>query len=179
MLGEAPAVSLQLDPFEEELYADDVAGKPIEDLVPDYSILKDIEYEYPVRDAYFTYASRGCVRKCAFCGVPKLEGAQRDTNSLSEVIEGVSRLYGEKRDLILMDNNVVASPNFKNIIAEIIDLGFERGATLRSAGGTSCCAGSTSTRVSMPASSARTRCTCGNCRALRSGRCGLPSTIWA
>ena len=60
----------------------------------------------------------------------KLEGGQRDTNSLSEVIQGVSRLYGEKRDLVLMDNNVVASANFKDIIAEIIDLGFERGATL-------------------------------------------------
>ncbi|PWJ17563.1 radical SAM protein [Jannaschia seohaensis] len=131
LLGEAPAVSLGLDPFEEELYADDVNGKPIEDLVPDYSILDHIEYQYPVNDAYFTYASRGCVRKCAFCGVPKLEGAQRDTNSLSEVVEGVSKLYGEKRDLILMDNNVVASANFKEIIAEIIDLGFERGAKLK------------------------------------------------
>ena len=30
-----------------------------------------------------------------------------------------------------MDNNVVASANFKDIIAEIIDLGFERGATLK------------------------------------------------
>ena len=131
LLGDAPAISLGLDPFEEELYADDVNGKPIEDLVPDYSILDYIEYEYPVLDAYFTYASRGCVRKCAFCGVPKLEGGQRDTNSLSEVIEGVNRLYGEKRDLILMDNNVVASANFKDIIAEIVDLGFERGATLK------------------------------------------------
>ncbi|NKB55029.1 MAG: radical SAM protein [Alphaproteobacteria bacterium] len=131
LLGEAPAVSLGLDPFDEELYADDVDGKPIEDLVPDYSILEHIGYEYPVNDAYFTYASRGCVRKCAFCGVPKLEGGQRDTNSLSEVVEGVSKLYGEKRDLILMDNNVVASANFKEIIAEIIDLGFERGAKLR------------------------------------------------
>ena len=130
LLGDAPASSLRLDPFEEELYAGDVNGKPIEDLVPDYSILDHIEYEYPVSDAYFTYASRGCVRKCAFCGVPKLEGGQRDTNSLSEVIQGVSRLYGEKRDLVLMDNNVVASANFKDIIAEIIDLGFERGATL-------------------------------------------------
>ena len=130
LLGDAPASSLRLDPFEEELYAEDVNGKPIEDLVPDYSILDHIEYEYPVSDAYFTYASRGCVRKCAFCGVPKLEGGQRDTNSLSEVIQGVSRLYGEKRDLVLMDNNVVASANFKDIIAEIIDLGFERGATL-------------------------------------------------
>lgn len=131
LLGEAPAISLGLDPFDEELYADDTNGKPIEDLVPDYSILDHIEYRYPVNDAYFTYASRGCVRKCAFCGVPKLEGGQRDTNSLTEVVEGVSKLYGEKRDLILMDNNVVASANFKDIISEIIDLGFGRGATLK------------------------------------------------
>lgn len=131
LLGEAPATSLQLDPFDEELYADDMNGKPIEDLVPDYSILDHISYEYPVSDAYFTYASRGCVRKCAFCGVPALEGMQRDTNSLTSVVEGVNALYGEKRDLILMDNNVVASANFKDIIAEIIDLGFERGAKLK------------------------------------------------
>ena len=131
LLGGPPAISLMLDPFEEELYADDVNGKPIEDLVPDYSILEHIDYEYPVSDAYFTYASRGCVRKCAFCGVPKLEGGQRDTNSLTEIVDGVNRLYGEKRNLILMDNNVVASANFKDIISEIIDLGFERGATLK------------------------------------------------
>ena len=131
LLGGPPAFSLRLDPFEEELYADDVNGKPIEDLVPDYSILEHIEYQYPVSDAYFTYASRGCVRKCAFCGVPKLEGGQRDTNSLTEIVKGVNRLYGEKRNLILMDNNVVASAKFKNIISEIIDLGFERGATLK------------------------------------------------
>ncbi len=131
LLGEAPATSLQLDSFEEELYADDTNGKPIEDLVPDYSILDHIDYEYPVSDAYFTYASRGCIRKCSFCGVPKLEGGQRDTNSLTTVVKGVSRLYGEKRDLILMDNNVVASAQIKDIISEIVDLGFERGATLR------------------------------------------------
>ena len=131
LLGEAPAKSLQLDPFDEELYAEDDTGTPIEDLVPDYSILEHISYEYPVSDAYFTYASRGCVRKCAFCGVPKLEGMQRDTNSLTSVVGGVSALYGEKRDLILMDNNVVASANFKDIVAEIIDLGFERGAKLK------------------------------------------------
>lgn len=131
LLGKAPAISLGLDPFDEELYADDVHGQPIEDLVPDYSILEHIEYQYPVSDAYFTYTSRGCVRKCAFCGVPALEGMQRDTHSLTHVVEGVNRLYGEKRDLILMDNNVVASANFKDTVAEIIDLGFQRGATLK------------------------------------------------
>ena len=65
------------------------------------------------------------------CGVPALEGMQRDTHSLTKIVEGVNQLYGEKRDLILMDNNVVASANFKDTIAEILDLGFERGATLK------------------------------------------------
>src|SRR5579862_7920706 len=60
LLAEAPAVSLQLDAYSEELYADDLNGSPIEDLVPDYSILDQIAYHYPVNDAYFAYASRGC-----------------------------------------------------------------------------------------------------------------------
>ncbi len=131
LLNKAPAVSLQLDDFSEELYSDDQNGTPIEDLVPDYSILDQISYKYPVRDAYFAYTSRGCVRKCSFCGVPKLEGQQRDTESLSALVRDIGRLYGEKKDLILMDNNVVASPKFKDIIAEIRDLGFQRGAKTR------------------------------------------------
>jgi hypothetical protein len=131
LLSTPPAASLKLDDFSEELYSDDLAGVPIEDLVPDYSILSQISYQYPVRDAYFAYTSRGCIRKCGFCGVPKLEGAQRDTESLTALVRAVEALYGEKKDLILMDNNVVASPRFKEIIAEIRDLGFTRGAKIR------------------------------------------------
>src|SRR5882762_1915538 len=130
LLAQPPAIALQLDDFAEELYADDVLGTPIEDLVPDYSILEQISYRYPVNDAYFTYASRGCIRKCSFCGVPKLEGDQRDTNSLAFLVRTVDELYGPKKDLTLMDNNVVASPRFKEIIAEIRDLGFVPGAKL-------------------------------------------------
>lgn len=132
LLSDAPAVSLQLDAFEEELYSDDVNGVPIEDLVPDYSILNQIEgqYVYPVNDAYFAYASRGCVRKCHFCGVPKLEGDQRDAQSISALVRAIDARHGPKRDLMLMDNNVVASENYKNIIAEIRDLGFIPGAKL-------------------------------------------------
>jgi hypothetical protein len=84
-----------------------------------------------VRDAYFSYTSRGCIRKCSFCGVPKLEGAQRDAESLSGLVRAIDDLYGPKRDLMLMDNNVVASSRFKEIIAEIRDLGFTPGAKLR------------------------------------------------
>jgi hypothetical protein len=131
LLSQPPAISLQLDEFAEELYSDDRFGRPIEDLIPDYSILDQISYRYPVSDAYFTYASRGCIRKCSFCGVPKLEGDQRDTESISAIVNGVEKLYGAKKDLTLMDNNVVASPQFKEIIAEIRDLGFTPGAKLR------------------------------------------------
>jgi hypothetical protein len=131
LLSDAPAVALQLDEFSEELYSDDTEETPIEDLVPDYSILDQITYAYPVRDAYFAYTTRGCIRKCSFCGVPKLEGAQRDTMSLAGLVRAVEERYGPKKDLILMDNNVVASPRFKDIIAEIRDLGFTPGAKLR------------------------------------------------
>ncbi|MGO9265918.1 MAG: radical SAM protein [Candidatus Binataceae bacterium] len=124
LLTNPPAVALQLDEFSEELYADDVNGLPIEDLVPDYSILSQVNYQYPVRDAYFAYTSRGCIRKCHFCGVPKLEGMQRDTESLTSIVRAIDDYYGPKKDLVLMDNNVVASPRFKEIIAEIRDLGF-------------------------------------------------------
>jgi hypothetical protein len=131
LLNSSPAASLKLDDFSEELYSNDTAGRPIEDLVPDYSILSQIEYIYPVRDAYFAYTSRGCIRKCGFCGVPKLEGAQRDTESLTGLVRAIESLYGIKKDLILMDNNVVASSQFKEIIAEIRDLGFVPGAKIR------------------------------------------------
>ncbi len=131
LLGEAPAISLQLDDFSEELYADDRQGNPIEDLTPDYSILDQVEYAYPVRDAYFAYASRGCIRTCGFCGVPKLEGPQRDIAPITAIVKKIDELYGTKKDLILMDNNVVAAPRFKEIVAEIRDLGFARDAKLK------------------------------------------------
>lgn len=130
LLTAPPATALQLDDFSEELYSDDRASTPIEDLIPDYSILQQTTYEYPVHDAYFAYASRGCIRKCTFCGVPKLEGAQRDTQSLTALVRAIEERHGTKKDLILMDNNIAASPRFHEIIAEIRGLGFTREAKL-------------------------------------------------
>ena len=135
LLDRAPALSLELSARDCEFGADDVVGTPIEERVPDYSILRDIDYVYPVNDAYFGYASRGCVRKCRFCGVPKLEGDQREVPPLANLINGVRERYGEKRDLILMDNNITASARYQDVIAEIRDLGFQAGATLERAGG--------------------------------------------
>jgi len=131
MLDQAPALSLQLDDFAEEYGSDDLSGTPIEALIPDYSILDQVAYDYPVADAYFMYASRGCVRKCAFCAVPKLEGDMKPGAPIIETIQSIDRLYGPKRDLTLMDNNVVAAPNWREIIAEIRGAGFAKGATVQ------------------------------------------------
>jgi len=130
LLDGPPASALQLSAEEFEFGAEDLTGKPIEELVPDYSILEQVGYHYPVNDAYFGYASRGCVRKCSFCGVPALEGDQREMPPLSELVSGIREHHGEKKDLVLMDNNITASSRYKEVIAEIKDLGFERGATL-------------------------------------------------
>ena len=134
LLDRAPARSLELSVAECEFGAEDVTGVPIEERVPDYGILTDSRYVYPVNDAYFGYASRGCVRRCHFCGVPQLEGRQREAPPLANLVEGVTARYGEKKDMILMDNNITASARYKEVMAEIRDLGFEAGATIQRRG---------------------------------------------
>ena len=130
LLDGPPAAALALSAEDYEFGSDDLTGIPIEELVPNYDILDHIDYSYPVNDAYFGYASRGCVRKCSFCGVPKLEGAQREMPPLTNLVEGVTERHGEKKDLVLMDNNITASARYKEVIAEIRDLGFTPGAKL-------------------------------------------------
>ena len=134
LLDGPPAQALQLSLRDGEFGSDDRNSAPIEERVPDYGILDQIDYVYPVRDAYFGYASRGCVRKCAFCGVPKLEGDQKEMPPLSQLVHGVIEEHGEKKDLVLMDNNVAASTRYREVIAEIRDLGFVPGARLERAG---------------------------------------------
>lgn len=130
LLDGPPAASLQLSSLDGDFGAEDLTGVPIENQIPDYEILDHIAYVYPVNDAYFGYASRGCIRKCRFCGVPKLEGAQKEMPPLYNLVNGVASRYGEKKDLVLMDNNVTASSRYKELIDEIVDLGFEKGAEL-------------------------------------------------
>ena len=86
----------------------------IDELPLDYSILDEIDYKYPMSNAFYGYMSRGCIRHCPFCAVPSLEAVYTPYISL--------------KDLLLMDNNVLASERFEDIINEIKACGFERGA---------------------------------------------------
>jgi hypothetical protein len=100
----------------------------IDQLPPDYSILEEIDYTYPENDGYYGYTSRGCIRKCDFCAVQILEPVFKDYFSISEQLEYIDRIYGARRNLLLLDNNVLASQKFPEIIQEIRANGFYRGA---------------------------------------------------
>ena len=100
----------------------------IDELELDYSILDEVDYRYPMTNAYYRYTTRGCIRKCPFCAVSILEPVYQSYIPLKERIEKVAEKYGEQKDLLLMDNNVLASENFERIIQEIIACGFQRGA---------------------------------------------------
>lgn len=133
LLDHSPAMSLRLTSEDGPEVAEN-GHRSIESYPPYYGWLTDerrdetYPYRYPVEDAYIGYASRGCVRKCKFCGVPTLEGEQKILRNMKNWIDDIRRTSGVKRDLILMDNNVTAAPNYKEIMAEIRDLGFNSGA---------------------------------------------------
>ena len=103
----------------------------IDTMTPDYGILEDIkdEYVYPAHDAYFTYMTRGCGMKCQFCAVQTLEPTYIPYFSITDSIKKIDDKFGPKKDLLLMDNNVLRSPQFDQIVDEIKALGFAKGAT--------------------------------------------------
>ena len=107
----------------------------IDCLTPDYSIIdpatnKYLDYSYPTRDAYIGYSTRGCIRRCRFCAVRHIEPEFKNGISVAEEIKAIREKYGERKDLLLLDNNVLASRDFARIIEEIIDSGFARDAKL-------------------------------------------------
>lgn len=101
----------------------------IDQIVPDYSILDDVEYVYPFHDAYFLSATKGCGMKCGFCAVQTLEPTYIPYMDVRQKVEEIDRQFGPKKDLLLMDNNVLRSRNFDQIIEDIIAAGFGKGAT--------------------------------------------------
>ena len=100
----------------------------IDEITPDYSILETIEHHYPLDTGYLTYMTKGCTRTCSFCAVPKLEPIYKSMVSVKEQIKRIAEVHGARKDLILMDNNVLGSSKFSEIVQEILDMGFEKGA---------------------------------------------------
>ena len=100
----------------------------IDHLIPDYKMLEEVDYDYGVSDAYLGYATRGCPNHCKFCAVSQLEPTFVHYLPLKRQVRGIEEVYGPRKDLLLLDNNVLASKQFEAIISDILDLGFEKGA---------------------------------------------------
>lgn len=79
----------------------------VEHCTPDYSLV-NVDYQ-------IIHTSRGCGRRCPYCGVYKIEPEFKFDRSLKgkEII---------KRKLIFYDNNLLANPYIENILKELIEL---------------------------------------------------------
>lgn len=100
----------------------------IDKLPLDYDILEESDYKYPAGDNYFAYTTRGCPNHCSFCAVPILEPNFHVTNNIIEQIKAIDRKYGPKRHLLLLDNNVLNTPNLEVLVDDLCAAGFGRGA---------------------------------------------------
>jgi len=89
---------------------------------PDYSL-------YPNVDFSLGFTSRGCIRNCPWCVVPKKEGWIREHSPLNEFIEP------SFNKIMLLDNNFLASPKSIEKLEQIITLekkiSFNQGLDIR------------------------------------------------
>lgn len=67
----------------------------IDRMLPDYSI-------YPQYDFAIGFLSRGCIRNCPWCVVPRKEGALRQ-------YDDIERIAQDRKKIVLMDNNFLAN----------------------------------------------------------------------
>lgn len=93
----------------------------VDRLKPDYSVIEKA-YSYYTNNASFAYTTKGCPNRCSFCAVHILEPQYVNYIPLS------NQLNTNKKDLILLDNNVLASKDFNLIVQEIIDCGYQKDA---------------------------------------------------
>lgn len=100
----------------------------VDELPLDYDILEQVDYKYPAGDNYFAYTTRGCPNHCSFCAVPILEPNFHVTNNIIDQIRTIDEKYGPKQHLLLLDNNVLNTPDLKSLVDDLCTAGFGRGA---------------------------------------------------
>ena len=84
-----------------------VLPKEIEESLPDYSI-------YPEEEHSYGFITRGCIRNCYFCFVPKKEGKLRQVSTIDSIFKGA-------KDVRLLDNNFLAWDKHKDALREILE----------------------------------------------------------
>lgn len=79
----------------------------IEKCKPDYSI-------YPENNSSYGFITRGCIRNCSFCYVPRKEGFIRKYSSVDEIVEHGSAIF--------LDNNILAYDGHLDVLKRLVDL---------------------------------------------------------
>ena len=80
----------------------------IQQSICDYSL-------YPENDTAYGFISRGCIRNCSFCFVPKKEGKLYQENNIDDIIQP------QFKQVKFLDNNFLALLNHKEILKELVD----------------------------------------------------------
>lgn len=90
-----------------------------EKYLPSYDILKSVD-KWKDWDSSILFTSRGCIRNCPFCVVPKVEGKMR-----SVITDITYFVYPKYKKVILWDNNFLASPEWKKNIISLKESGLK------------------------------------------------------
>lgn len=94
----------------------------VDAMFPDYSL-------YPNTDYAIGFLTRGCIRKCLWCIVPKKEGSIRAYRNWQEVKRP------DFRDIVFMDNNVLACDfgiqQMESMIGQNVRIDFNQGMDAR------------------------------------------------
>ena len=94
----------------------------IDAMFPDYSI-------YPKANYAIGFLTRGCIRKCPWCVVPRKEGMIRPYRTWREIKRP------DSRDIVFMDNNVLACSygieQMRDMVGENVRVDFNQGLDAR------------------------------------------------
>ena len=87
---------------------------------PDLKLPPEVEatppYYEPGEKVSYGFITRGCIRKCWFCKVPKYEGKLRAYNRVESIVRGVP---GEV--VKFLDNNILAYPGHMDVFNWLIE----------------------------------------------------------
>lgn len=94
----------------------------IDAMFPDYSIYPDCEHA-------IGFLTRGCIRHCPWCVVPRKEGTIRPYRTWREIKRS------DSRDIVFMDNNILACPHgieqIRDMIGQDVRVDFNQGLDAR------------------------------------------------
>lgn len=93
-------------------------AEDVDVIPPDYDLLSPPMHTW---NKSIVFSSRGCIRACQFCAVPRLEP---EFSALSSIADLVCRSHTQ---IVLWDNNFLASPYARDILCELREIRNDKG----------------------------------------------------